>query len=121
MSLKILLVEDQPIIALSMISLLENAGYEAERLAAGEELIKKLKDRETDLIIMDIRLNGGMDGIATAREVRKFNNVPIIFMSGSLLSYLSEIDQINNSFKISKPVDFKELRDLISEVTGVKK
>ncbi|HEX4138127.1 MAG TPA: response regulator [Bryobacteraceae bacterium] len=79
---KVLIVEDEGLIALDIKGRLENSGYEVPGIAASADLALSLADRHTpDLILMDIRLQGGSDGIKAATEVRRRMDIPVIFMT----------------------------------------
>ena len=79
----ILVVENDAIIALRHYELLTKAGYAVpEMFASGEDLLDHLGQSELpDLIVMDIGLDGKIDGIETARRVRQRHDVPVIFVS----------------------------------------
>jgi DNA-binding NarL/FixJ family response regulator len=58
-----------------------------------------------DVILMDIRLPGAMDGIETAQSIRACCQVPIIFMSGySDAETVARVGQIDLAFLLEKPV-----------------
>ena len=85
-SKQILLVEDEAIIALLETNWLKNEGYIVYQAVNGEEAVKFYKENiiPIDLIIMDIDLGAGKDGIETAKEILKINDVPYSF---PLLTY----------------------------------
>jgi PAS domain S-box-containing protein len=80
---RILLVEDEEVIALLETNWLINEGYEVLRTSSGEEAVKIIicNNLPVDLIIMDIDLGGGMDGIDAAKEIIKIKNTPVVFLS----------------------------------------
>ncbi|WMW26366.1 response regulator [Methanolobus sediminis] len=79
---KILVVEDESIIALNIKKKLKSFGYTVPAMATtGEEAIKMAEITFPDLILMDVRLKGDMDGIQTAEEIRKKFDIPIIFLT----------------------------------------
>jgi signal transduction histidine kinase len=79
---KILIVEDESIIALDIKTSLLDAGYNVVAIAvSGEDAIALVPEHEPDLILMDIRLRGKMDGIESAAEIVKSSNAPIIFLT----------------------------------------
>lgn len=79
---KILLVEDELIEAMSFEQSLKSSGYEVVGTAlTGEEAISKAFDLEPDLILMDIVLQGEMDGIEAAAQIKKNLDVPIIYLT----------------------------------------
>ena len=79
---KILVVEDEGIIALDIKTSLMEAGYGvAAIVVSGEEAVKSAVIYQPDLILMDIRLHGAIDGIEAARQIRMQSNVPIVFLT----------------------------------------
>ena len=82
MSLRVLIVEDEVIVALELQSHLENLGYEvAGTVTSGEEAVLHADALQPDLVLMDIRLSGKMDGIDAARQIRARYEVPIVFLT----------------------------------------
>ena len=80
---KILIVEDEAIIAMRLQMELNNAGYEVcQMVASGKDAIKSVEDEKPDMVLMDIRLAGEMDGIEAAQEILSRYETSIIFMTG---------------------------------------
>jgi CheY-like chemotaxis protein len=80
---KIMIVEDESIMALSLKMAFRRWGYEVfEPVAKGEQAVAHVEDLMPDLVLMDIGLAGNMDGIEAARQIRKTHDIPIIFMTG---------------------------------------
>ncbi|QSE97588.1 response regulator [Fulvivirga lutea] len=104
---KVLVVEDGLIIALHLQKLLDNHGYKViGKLKYGEEVEQVVKEQEPDLLILDIMLEGEMSGIESASIIRKFSNVPIIFMSALTdPETLKDVSYISNSIKLNKPFE----------------
>ena len=82
---KILVVEDEAIVALGIQSNLERLGYEvAGRASTGREALALAEASRPDLVLMDVMLDGsGMDGIDTARELRERFNLPVVYLSAA--------------------------------------
>ncbi len=79
---KILIVEDESIIALDIKTSLLEAGYDVVAIAVcGEDAIALATEHKPNLILMDIRLRGKMDGIEAAAEIVKLSRAPIIFLT----------------------------------------
>ena len=76
----ILLVEDDPSVAGSVIDGLENAGFQLTHVDSGAKAIAKAGSANPDLILLDLGLPD-MDGQDVCREIRKTSNVPIIILS----------------------------------------
>jgi len=88
---KILIVEDEVIVALAIESQLIELGYEiAGIFTSGEEALKKVKELRPDLILMDLKLAGLMDGIEAAKAICSSGDVPIIFLTGYLKRSMRE-------------------------------
>lgn len=79
---RVLIVEDESIVALDLQSLLKRLGFEVcGRETTGEGALKRARQEEPDLILMDIRLGGEMDGISSAAAIREELDVPVIFLT----------------------------------------
>jgi len=78
----ILIVEDEALIAASLVHALSSLGYTVpEPVATGEDAIRSVKTRKPDLVLMDIKLAGAMDGIETAEKIRAFVDIPIVYLT----------------------------------------
>jgi diguanylate cyclase (GGDEF)-like protein/PAS domain S-box-containing protein len=81
-SCRILLVEDESIIALDLQQQLEDCGYQVVGLeASGPAAIASADRQRPDLVVMDIVIRGSMDGIAAAAEIRRARDVPVLFLT----------------------------------------
>ena len=79
----ILIVEDELIVAATIITFLERSGYEVLSVtASGEDALVTAERDRPDLVLMDIHLKGRMDGIETADYIRNKLNITVIFLSG---------------------------------------
>ncbi len=79
---KILLVEDEAIIAMNEKMSLEKYGYEVVTAHTGEKAVKTIKTTsDIDLILMDIDLGSGIDGTETAEIILKEKEIPVVFLS----------------------------------------
>lgn len=79
---KVLIVEDEAIVAYDIESRLRKAGYHVPATAAsGEQALATIEKTLPDLVLMDIHLQGSMDGVATAAEIRDRYKVPVIFLT----------------------------------------
>ncbi|GCC50108.1 DNA-binding response regulator [Chryseotalea sanaruensis] len=81
-NIKVLIVEDQSLIAASIASTLKQHALEVVAISdSGEEAIEKVGEVKPDLILMDIELSGALDGIATAKFIQDKYDIPIIYLS----------------------------------------
>lgn len=76
----ILLVEDDPSVAASVIDGLENAGFQVSHVDQGKLAIQKIDQESPDLVLLDLGLPD-MDGQDVCREIRKVSKLPIIILS----------------------------------------
>ena len=80
---RIVVVEDESLLAEDIQERLKNLGYEVAAVAhSGEEALAVVAAAHPDLVLMDIRLKGKMDGIDTARVVRERFNLPVVYLTG---------------------------------------
>jgi PAS domain S-box-containing protein len=79
---KILIVEDDGIVAMDLQFTLQRSGYNVVGHApSGKEAIKLLGEAQPDLVLMDIRLRGILDGIQTSHKIRSQLDVPIVYLT----------------------------------------
>lgn len=97
----ILIVEDSFIVAYHLKTTLESEGYTVlANQDAGEAALDFLKYNKPDLVLMDIMLNGVLDGVETARIIRADYNLPIIYITA-----LTDRDTIQRA-KITEPYGY---------------
>ena len=115
--IKILIVEDEAIGALSLKRVLMRAGYHVcEPVSTGEEAVKRAKQEKPDLVIMDVFLRGEMDGIEAAMNIRSLYDIPILFVSGYAEEELSiKIKSVERSILLSKPFVPEEFLSAINQ------
>jgi diguanylate cyclase (GGDEF)-like protein/PAS domain S-box-containing protein len=78
----IIIVEDERIVARDLKFTLEDLGYRVPAIASsGEQAIHKVSEYLPDLVLMDIRLKGQMDGITTAQIIAKKFNTPVVYLT----------------------------------------
>jgi len=83
MKKKILIAEDEFLPAAHLRAVLSRAGHEiVGTVATARDCVESARDKTPDVILLDIRLAGDMDGIEAARLIREFSNAEIVFMSG---------------------------------------
>lgn len=81
---RILVVEDEPLLAKGIEKLLTRFGYDViGPVDTAEDAIRSAKDGEPDLALMDITLSGSMDGIEAAEKIRSVKDLPIIYLTAS--------------------------------------
>ncbi|QNF33402.1 response regulator [Adhaeribacter swui] len=81
-NVRILIVEDEGILALGLEDTLLQDGYEVVGIADnGPEAISLLKENPVDLVLLDIHIKGDWDGIETARHIRELKDIPFIYLT----------------------------------------
>jgi PAS domain S-box-containing protein len=111
----ILVVEDEGLIAASLVKVLEVLGYTApEPVSTGEDAILAVRTLHPDLVLMDIELIGAMDGIEAAEKIRAIADIPIVYLT----SYTDEQRLAQAVLTepygyLVKPVQSRELRATI--------
>jgi PAS domain S-box-containing protein len=112
---KILLVEDEVIVAHELQLRLQQMGYDVPYTAGnGEDAIDISRKFFPDLVLMDVVLQGQIDGIETARQIRSKRNIPIIYLSAYMNEMLSERAKDTEPFGyLSKPVSDFDLYNTI--------
>jgi len=120
--LKILIVEDEVIIAMRFEVFFSRRGYQVvDLVSSGEEAIKAAIKEKPDLILMDINLKGMMSGIEAATKITAEDNIPIIFMTGySDENLRMEADKVNPLGYFMKPIDMNEVLDAIKKLNDNK-
>ncbi len=79
---KILIVEDEGIVARDMKNILTRLGYPVVAVAySGPEAVRLAKTEKPDLVLMDIVLQGEMDGIEAAEKIRDRNDIPVVYLT----------------------------------------
>jgi CheY-like chemotaxis protein len=112
---KLLLVEDEFLIATLLQRNLQLAGYEVcELVSTGEEAVEWAKQEQPDLILMDIRLADEMNGIEAAREIHQHFQIPIIFLTGySDEEVVEQARELNPLAYLVKPVTPDDIKPVI--------
>jgi PAS domain S-box-containing protein len=112
---RIFIVEDERIVAADLESMLKELGYEVAGMAAsGESAVEKVEEAMPDLVLMDIRLEGTMDGIDAAEQISARFNIPVTFLTAYAdESTLGRAKTTMPYGYILKPFEERELRTAI--------
>lgn len=116
--IKILIVEDELIIAREIKRTIQRLGYETlEPASTAEEALLAIETQKPDLVLMDIHIDGELDGIETANLVRTLHQIPVIFLTA--FSDEATIERAKTAEPygfIVKPFDERDLKTTIEIV-----
>ncbi|MGZ4057181.1 MAG: response regulator, partial [Bacteroidia bacterium] len=112
MEKKILIVEDETVIAMDLQVSLERFGYKViGHVTRGEDVIETFNSVIPDLILMDIKLEGALDGVETAQLIHENYNIPVIFITSySNSDIIERAKKVNPFGYFVKPFNDRELR-----------
>ena len=109
----ILIVDDEVLIAAQLREYLESMGYACRRHAPNraEEAVDKARALKPDLILMDIRMDGGMDGITAAEIIKREMDIPVIFVTAyGNERIVARAKTVEPAGFITKPFSLEELK-----------
>lgn len=117
-SVRVLIVEDEVLSAMYMQLILENAGYEVVGLETkGEEALRNAADTSPDIALVDIHLQGGMDGLDVAAEMRATFGIPSLFVTAYSPEELKGKDRrLTPEDVITKPIQEGVLKRRIERI-----
>lgn len=112
---KILVVEDESIVAIDLSHTLVSLGYDViDTAGTGEEALSIISQKRPDLVLMDIQLRGEMDGIQVAERIQNSLKIPVIYLSAfSDATTLSRARQTEPYGYIQKSFDHNDLHSTI--------
>lgn len=108
---RILIVEDDKFLSAIFALFIKDMGYELTgRCGSGTEALELCARERPDVVLMDIHLDGELDGIQTAEKIQRELELPVIFVSSDTSSGVVERAIVSNSYGyLVKPVQKKEL------------
>ena len=106
-----MIVEDEGIVAGHIAALLEKHGYKVVAIAASsEEVFAQIAESNPELILMDIRIQGALDGIDTTTKVLELFDIPIIYLTAQTDPATTERARLTGDFELlRKPVNQMKL------------
>lgn len=117
--MKILIIEDDRLISLMLTKMVQKMGHQVLGVhAQGETAVTAVDEMPVDLILMDIMLEGKMDGIEAMQAIQsKHNSIPVIYITGnSDESTKSRASETNYEAYLVKPVTYSQLQQIISSL-----
>ena len=113
--MKVLIVEDEALVALDICNSLSATGYEVVGLVATEQdAVRKACDLRPDLIIMDLKLKDGGDGFRASRKINSGQKLPILYITAyKTRETLKYLDENSSSDILFKPFTREHLLDAV--------
>lgn len=110
-NIKIIIVEDESIVALDIRNNLRKLGYEVSGIfASGEAVLESVESLMPDLVLMDLKLQGKLDGIETAEIIKKMYKIPVILLTAYAdNNTLQRAKELGPFGYIIKPFESREL------------
>jgi len=121
MSKKILVVDDEPDILLTVGRMLELSGYDVVKAKNGYECLDRLKEKTPDLIILDIMMPemSGWDVAAKIKENNSWNEIPIIFLTAKGDTMSVGMGHLAAQDYITKPFDIEDLKVRVEKILTI--
>ena len=115
MNLRVLIVEDEQIVAADLEGKLKRIGHQVVGVAAsGEEAIPVAEELRPELVLMDVRLQGPMDGTEAARRIQRLTGAPVVFITAFAEIFLRDPALMHPpGLCLSKPFSLHQLRAVL--------
>lgn len=119
---RILIVEDQGVVAIDEEGIIQSLGYEVIGIAmSGEDAVLRAVEDKPDLILMDIMLAGEMNGQTAAEKIRKSHKIPVLYVTALGVKNTPQSPNTSPPEDIGyvvKPFTSEELRSEIERLIG---
>ncbi|GAA5334517.1 response regulator [Thermus hydrothermalis] len=115
---RILLVEDEPLVAHTVRRILERAGHQVEWAASGQAALARLSAMAYDLVLCDLVMPG-VSGLEVIQEVKRLGGPPVLALSASV-SAKSQEEALKAGARafLGKPFDAQTLLSLVGKLLG---
>ena len=122
MSKKIMIVDDEEDIRVSVGQIFEVSGYEVMKAVDGNDCLNKLERGIPDLVILDIMMPGmnGWDVAARIKENPKWNEIPIVFLTAKGDEMSIGMGGLASEEYVVKPFDIIKLKERVEEILTTK-
>jgi CheY-like chemotaxis protein len=107
---KVLIIEDEPVIAMDIAGIVESLGHEVIGVAGRQaEAVELARKHQPGLVLADVQLQDGDSGIVTVQEIMQSMDAPVIFVTGFPERLLTG-DRVEPAFIVTKPFDPETLK-----------
>ena len=115
MDKRILIIEDDLILALSLEMMLKRIGFsEIQKVETGEEAIEAAQTFKPELLLVDVQLGSGMTGIEAVEIIQSTSDVPALYVTGnSDHFYRNKAEKTNFLDYLIKPITYRELNEVL--------
>ncbi|MHC1791294.1 response regulator [Solidesulfovibrio sp.] len=115
---RVMIVEDEAITAMATGAMLKRLGHVVlAAVGTGQDALVAFRLQRPDLVLMDIRLDGDLDGIETAKLLRRDSDVPVVFVSAFVdESTRTRAAEAGPFDFMPKPLDEYDLKNLLSRL-----
>ena len=119
----VLIIEDEMIHGMLLKSSIENSGYRVlDVISRGEDAVNAAIDHRPDLIISDILLKGGINGVDAIEQILNHIDIPSIFLTAlSDTGIMKQANETSPSAIINKPYDMKMLIETVNSLLNINK
>ena len=114
---RILIVEDEPLVAMEWKETLEAAGYQIVAMVdSADVLLTSVRDNKPDLVLMDVRLRSFLDGIDAVSRLRFLSSLPVIYITAySTPDIVRRAQGTGPAAFLVKPVDGTQLVEAVRQ------
>jgi two-component SAPR family response regulator len=115
MDKRILIIEDDLILALSLEMMLKRIGCsEIQKVETGEEAIEAAESFKPDLLLVDVQLGSGITGIEAVEVIQSKSDVPALYVTGNSDQFFREKAEKTNFLDyLIKPITYRELSEVL--------
>lgn len=119
MSRSIFIIEDEGLIALMLQKFLSSQNFSISGIAKeGLKAIEMIQVLNPDLVVMDVNIQGDMNGVETFKKIRGFSNIPIIFLTGNTVEIITDEEACKGVPIFEKPISLSDLKKMIDKMLG---
>lgn len=117
--MNILIVEDDRVLSLMLTRMVQRIGHNVVgSVTRGEDAVQLTANNQVDLILMDIMLEGEIDGIEAMKQIRTKSDVPVIYVTGNSDKItIQRAKETSFVEYLVKPIAFKQLEGAINRVS----